>query len=211
MNGIDLTKLPFWTTLPDWSKVMASIVVVLGTAAFFLRAQIESLLKRYLDRRVERVNIVRSLCTQMQFLQKHMIVAYYYPQVDIGGYDGIISQLQSTVLNDGSMSTLKHVEYTAVTQVLHECDDARRYLSTQARRRRGYSTQYKHEIVSSALRGLTLIYKARDGFRDKSEVNWPASPRDRSGKPYWTYRGPIQRPQECQPLTLRQKIRKWIS
>jgi len=194
---VDPTKLPIWSTLPGWGKILAIVLLTGGSAAFAWRAQLLALGTRYLDRRVERVTIIRSLCYQMQRLQKHMIVAYHYPQVDLGGYDGILAELQDTVLNNGSMSTLTRNEHNAVTAVLHETENARRYLSTQSRSRRGYTKQYKQQIVRCGQRALTAIYIARDRFQDREDVRWPPSPVDRTGRPYWSDRGAIERPAEC--------------
>jgi hypothetical protein len=194
---VDPTKLPIWSALPGWGKVVAVVILAGGSATFAWRAQLLALATRYLDRRAERATIVRSLCYQMQRLQKHMIVAYHYPQVDIGSYDGILAELQNTVLNNGSMSTLTRGENDAVTSVLHESENARQYLSTQARSRRGYTRQYKEQIVSCARGALTAIYLARGRFSDRQEVRWPPSPVDRTGRPYWSDRGAIECPPEC--------------
>ena len=192
---MDWVQYAVWAALPIWAK----IAVVAGGAILGgggLRALILAFAPRYLDHRTRHTNITRSLCHQIQCLEKQMIVAFYYPQVDLGGYDALVSQLQDTVLNNHDMSTLKGHEHAAVTDVLHECDNARRYLSIQARRRSAYTTQYKEEIVSCARRTLICIYKARDCFGDKKQIRWPYSPKGPGGKAYWRSNQIIERPEE---------------
>lgn len=187
----------FLHSLPGWAKWLfgsAGLAAVLAVARFLLPI----LVPRVFERSTKRTNIVRSLCYQIQCFEKQMIVAYYYPHVELGGYDALVAELQDTVLHNDGMSTLKSAEHIAVTRVLHECADARHYLSTQARQQKAYTSQYKDEIVGCAGRCLSVIYTARDRFRDRTPLRWPPSPRSPGGRRYWSNRGVIQRLQKSQ-------------
>lgn len=158
-------------TVPWWLPPLVGVLLGgggLGAWAF-----------KIAEKRGKRKSTLHQIRYYLRRLYQLMSVAQSYPEVQLWGFDDVITQLRGVAISNDGAAVLSNDEREAVYEAVSVCQENLAFLASQRPLFLANQPQYREYMVAAARRSLTQVRAARVAVGDTSRVRWPSDPQGR--------------------------------
>lgn len=169
-SGTTMTSVPR-DPVPWWLPPLVGVLLGgggLGAWAF-----------KIAEKRGKRKSTLHQIRYYLRRMYQLMSVAQSYPEVQLWGFDDVITQLRGVAISNDGAAALSNIEREAVYEAVSVCQENLAFLASQRPLFLANPPQYREYMVAAARRSLTQVRAARVAVGDTSQVRWPSDPEGR--------------------------------